>query len=366
MSTGTVTASHAPRVDRRPYGVLPDGRAVDLFALRAGSLEVCAITYGGIITELRTPDRQGREEDVVLGHDTLEGYLRHSPYFGALIGRCANRIAHGRFALDGITHQLGRNDGEHHLHGGHLGFDKVLWVGTEFERDREAGVSFTHTSESGDEGYPGTLQARVDYTLTSRGELVMEYRATTDRPTIVNLTQHSYFNLGGGEARDILAHELTIHAHHFTPVDEALLPTGAIAPIAHTPFDFRLSTAIGARIGAPHAQLRHAGGYDHNFVLAGEAETRDGLRRAARVRDPASGRVLDVHTSEPGLQFYSGNFLDGSIHGKQGRAYTYRSGFCLEPQHFPDSPNRDGFPSVILRPAEEYRSRTVFTFSVDR
>jgi aldose 1-epimerase len=356
----------APRVERRRYGALPDGRAVDLFVLRAGALELRAITYGGIITELRVPDRDGRVEDVVLGHDALDGYLRHSPYFGALVGRCANRIANGRFTLDGTTYQLDRNDGRHHLHGGHRGFDKVLWTGTELDRDGAAGVSFTYTSVDGDERYPGTVQARVDYVLSSRGELVVEYRATTDRPTIVNLSQHSYFNLGGRSTRDVLGHELTIHADHFTPVDETLVPTGVIAPVAGTPFDFREPTPIGARIDAPDAQLRHAGGYDHNFVLSRRAAEANGLRPAARVREPTSGRVLDVHTTEPGLQLYSGNFLDGSIRGKEGRAYAHRGGFCLESQHFPDSPNHDDFPSVVLRPSEEYRSRTVFTFGVER
>jgi aldose 1-epimerase len=344
---------------------MPDGREVERFALRCGPLEVCAITYGGIITALRAPDRDGRLDDVVLGHDDLEGYLNQSPYFGALIGRCANRVAHGRLALDGEIHQLGRNDGAHHLHGGHRGFDKAVWTGSASRGEGEARVTFTLSSRDGDEGYPGALQVWVQYTLTSESQLVVDYRATTDRATAVNLTQHSYFNLGATSQPDILSHELTIHADQFTPVDEALIPTGEIASVAGTPFDFRAATSIGARIDGREPQLRHAGGYDHNFVLAGGSTPRDGLRHAARVQDPTSGRVLDLHTSEPGLQFYSGNFLDGSITGKHGRRYGHRSGFCLEPQHYPDAPNHDAFPSIILRPDREYRSRTTFTFSVN-
>jgi aldose 1-epimerase len=357
----------APRLERRRYGALPDDRPVELFVLRAGRLELRAITYGAIITELRVPDRDGRLDDVVLGHDALDGYLHHSPYFGAVIGRCANRIARSRFTLDGATYQLDRNDGEHHLHGGHRGFDKVLWSAAGVERPDAVGVSFTYTSEDGEAGYPGILRARVDYLLTTRDELVVDYHATTDRATIVGLTQHSYFNLGGRSSRDILAHELTIHADRFTPVDASLIPTGALSAVADTPFDFRQPAAIGGRIDLPDAQLGHAGGYDHNFVLgsqAGDAGA-DGLRHAARVREPSSGRVMDLHTTEPGLQFYSGNFLDGTIRGKEGRTYAHRGGFCLEAQHFPDATNHPGFPSVVLRPAEAYRSRTVFSFSVD-
>jgi aldose 1-epimerase len=365
VTTGTPSGVREPRIERQEYGALPDGRAVERFALQCGSLEMCAITYGGIITGLRAPDRDGRMDDVVLGHDDLEGYLSHSPYFGALIGRCANRVARGRLVLDGEVHQLGRNDGEHHLHGGHRGFDKAVWTGSAFLAEGEAGVSFIHASKHGDEGYPGALLARVRYTLTSRNQLIVDYHATTDRATVVNLTQHSYFNLGASAQRDVLSHELTINADEYTPVDEALIPTGEIASVEGTPFDFRVPTPIGARIGAREPQLRHAGGYDHNFVLARGPGARDGLRHAARVHDPVSGRVLDVHTSEPGLQFYSGNFLDGSISGKDGRRYAHRSGFCLEPQHYPDAPNHDAFPSIILRPSQEYRSRTTFTFSVN-
>jgi aldose 1-epimerase len=331
--------------------------------IQVGAVTLRAIDYGGIIVGLEVPDRDGQQGDIVLGHNSLAGYVEHSPYFGAIIGRYANRIAQGRFTLDGQQYQLARNDGEQHLHGGVRGFDKALWSMAPFEREREAGVSFAHISPDGDEGYPGTLEARVTYTLTESRELIVDYAATADRATVVNLTQHSYFNLSAG-ASDVLGHELTIDADRYTPVDATLIPTGELAPVEETPFDFRVPTLIGARIGERNAQLEHAGGYDHNFVLNRPAGRRT-LLHAARVRDPQSGRILDVHTTEPGLQFYSGNFLDGSIRGKGGRVYGHRTGLCLETQHFPDSPNEPQFPSVVLRPGEELRSRTVFTFSAE-
>ncbi|HVE78251.1 MAG TPA: aldose epimerase family protein [Gemmatimonadaceae bacterium] len=360
----TEPAARAPAragVTRAPFGALPDGRAVELFALtNARGCEVRAMTYGGVIVSLRVPDRGGRLDDVVLGHDTLAGYLDASPYFGAIVGRCGNRIARGRFVLDGVTYQLTTNDGANHLHGGARGFDKVVWEGRPFANRRGVGVTFRHTSPDGDEGYPGTLDAKVTYTLTDRGELSFEYRARADRATPVNLTQHSYFNLAGPKGWDVLGHELTLHAQHFTPVDAGLVPTGAFTSVAGTPFDFRTPTPIGARVDADDAQLRHAGGYDHNFVL--EPPRGDAMTHAARLAEPSSGRVVDVYTTEPGLQFYSGNFLDGSIRGKAGRVYGLRTGLCLETQHFPDSPNHPHFPSVILRPGATYRSLTVFAF----
>jgi aldose 1-epimerase len=339
---------------------MPAGEPVELFTLTNPSgVEVRAITYGGIIVALRAPDRDGRLGDIVLGYDSLAGYLRESPYFGALIGRYGNRIARARFTLDGRSYTLAANNGVNHLHGGVRGFDKVLWTGEPVTTDSTVGVAFTYASPDGEEGYPGTLRARVTYTLTDDGRLIFDYQATTDRATPVNLTQHSYFNLAG--AGDILGHELMIAAGRYTPVDSTLIPTGALAPVDGTAFDFRTPTAIGARIGAGDVQLAHGLGYDHNWVLDRADE---GLVHAARVVEPTTGRTLDIWTTEPGLQFYSGNFLDGSITGKAGRVYAHRTGFCLETQHFPDSPNQPAFPSTILRPGEEYRSRTVLAFGV--
>ncbi len=354
------TAGHGT-VSRAPFGVLPDGKAVHVFALtNPNGIQVRAITYGGIIVSLRVPDRDGRLGDIVLGYDSLDGYLEDSPYFGAIVGRYANRIANGRFSLDGEVFDLATNNGPNHLHGGVRGFDKVVWDAEPFESVSGVGVVFTHTSPDGDEGYPGAVTVRVTYTLTRSDELIVDYAATTDRATPINLSQHSYFNLAGDGRRDVLDHVLWINAAHFTPVDATLIPTGVIAPVAGTPFDFTRPTTIGARIDADHGQLRNGGGYDHNFVLDREGS---GLEHTARVEEPTSGRVLDIYTTEPGLQFYSGNFLDGSITGKGGQVYGHRYGFCLETQHYPDSPNQQGFPSTILRPGEGYRSRTVFAFS---
>ncbi len=353
------SSSGKASVTRALFGATRDGAVVHVFTLtNVNGLEMRAMTYGGIILSLPVPDRDGRLDDIVLGYDDLEGYLTDSPYFGAIVGRYGNRIANGRFTLDGETHQLETNDGPNHLHGGLRGFDKVVWDAEPLEDDDGVGVIFTHTSPDGDQGYPGSLAVRVTYMLTDRDELVVDYFATTDRATPVNLTQHTYFNLAGGR-RDVLEHELTINAHQFTPVGATLIPTGVIAPVDGTPFDFRTSTAIGARIDQGDEQLMNGGGYDHNFVLDRRGP---GLAHAARVTEPTTGRVLDVYTTEPGLQFYSGNFLDGSITGKSSRAYRHRYGFCLETQHFPDSPNQPDFPSTILQPGGEYRSRTVFAF----
>lgn len=349
-----------PAVTKAAFGRLPDGRPVESFTLtNAGGVEVRVISYGAIIVSVRVPDRDGRLDDVVLGHDDLQGYLDKPAYLGALIGRYGNRIAGGRFSLDGKTYSLVTNNGPNHLHGGTRGFDKVLWKTEPFEKAGAAGLVFSRVSPDGEEGYPGRLDVRVTYTLNDRNELSFEYVATTDKPTIVNLTQHSYFNLAGDGKRDILGHELTIEADRYTPVDKTLIPTGVLAPVAGTPFDFRKPAAIGARIGADHEQIRHGGGYDHNYVL-----NRSGgaLALAARVYEPTTGRTMDIATTEPGVQFYSGNFLDGSIKGKAGRAYAHRYGFCLETQHYPDSPNKPAFPSTVVRPGTEYRSKTVLTF----
>ena len=353
-----------PRITRVPFSTLADGKPVELFTLtNAHGLEAAIMTYGATVVSLRTPDRAGRLDDIVLGYPTLAGYLEKSPYFGAIVGRYGNRIARGRFTLDGATYGLATNDGPNHLHGGVRGFDKVVWSASPSETETSAAVALSYTSPAGEEGYPGTLAVRVTYTLTDENELRLDYLATTDRATPVNLTQHSYFNLAGAGSGDILRHVLTIAADRYTPVDATLIPTGEIASVAGTPFDFRTPTAIGARIGQQDVQLERGRGYDHNWVLT---RAGDSLALAARVTEPTSGRTLDVLTTEPGMQFYSGNFLDGTITGKDGRVYRHRYGFCLETQHFPDSPNHPNFPSTILRPGREYRSTTVFQFSVLR
>jgi aldose 1-epimerase len=349
---------------RASYGQTADGTGVEVFDLTNGrGMAVRAISYGAIITSIRVPDRSGNVADVVLGFDRLDGYLTRHPYFGAVVGRYGNRIAKGQFRLDGTTYRLATNNGPNHLHGGVKGFDKAVWRGEPFRRDDAVGVVFSHSSPDGDEGYPGMLTARVTYTLTAANELSVEYQASATKSTPVNLTQHSYFNLAGAGSGDILQHRLTIDADRFTPVDATLIPTGEMAPVAGTPFDFRQPTAIGARIDADDPQLKNATGYDHNFVLN---RTGSGLSHAARVEDPASGRTLDVSTTEPGVQFYTGNFLDGTLTGKGGAVYQRRYGLCLETQHFPDSPNHPDFPSTILRPGERLQSKTVFAFGVDR
>jgi aldose 1-epimerase len=344
------------------FGSLPDGRPVKQFTLtNANGLELRAITYGGIIVSLKVPDRHGRLGDVVVGHDNMEGYLTRSRFFGALVGRYGNRIANGRFTLDGQEYTLAQNNGTNHLHGGFEGFDKIVWNTIPVNDSRGPSIAFTHTSPDGHEGYPGTLAARITYTLTGDDALVVDYHATTDKPTIVNMTQHSYFNLAGEGSRDILDHRLTIHADHYTPVDTTIIPTGELAPVDGTPFDFRRETPIGARIDADHPQTKLGVGYDHNFVLK---RSGNGLAPAVRVVDPDTGRTMDIATTEPGVQFYSANKLDSSFVGKSGHVYGARTAFCLETQHFPDSPNKPHFPSTVVRPGQDYRSTTVFKFGV--
>jgi aldose 1-epimerase len=355
-----MVSNASPAVTRATFGRLPDGRDVDVFTLtNAHGLEVRAISYGAIVVSLHAPDRSGHLDDVVLGHDDLDGYLGASPYFGAVVGRYANRIARGRLLLEGRVHALAINDPPHHLHGGVRGFDKAVWDAEESASRRGPAVTFRYASRAGEEGYPGMVRAAVTYTLTDRDELRVEYAAHTDGTTVVNLTQHSYFNLAG--RGDILGHELTIEADHYLPIDATSIPTGERATVAGTPFDFRAPALIGRRIGQADEQLRHGHGYDHNFVLRRRGP---GLVAAARLDDPSSGRRLEVHTTEPGLQFYAGNRLDGRIRGKSGRVYEPRAGLSLETQHFPDSPNHPEFPSTVLHPGEEYRSTTVFTFGV--
>jgi len=350
-------------VRSRTWGTLPDGREVKMYQMVSPTGMIVEVTnYGGIITKLTAPDRDGNWEDVVLGYDTLEGYLEETPYFGAIIGRYGNRIANGSFDIDGESYELATNNGENHLHGGVAGFDKVLWDADPFAMGSEVGIIFTYESPDGEEGYPGNLSAKVTYLLTTDNRLIFSYQATTDKPTPVNLTQHSYFNLAGPSSDSILDHEMMIAADHFTPIDEGLIPTGELATVEGTSFDFRAPTRIGERIENGGEQLEFGLGYDHNYVLSDMSE---GMNLAARVIEPVSGRIMEVRTEEPGLQFYSGNFLDSSITGKGGNVYEHRSGFCLESQHFPDSPNQPSFPTTILLPGETYSTSTVYAFTTD-
>jgi len=351
-------------VNRQHYGTLPDGSEVICYQLKLpGGIALSVINYGMIITRLRIPDREGKVADVVLGFDTLEDYLEYNPYFGSIVGRFANRIAKGRFSLAGREYHLAANDGSNHLHGGRRGFDRVLWKTGAFSSPEGVGVSGEYLSPDGEEGYPGNLRVEVRYTLTPDRELRIEYTAVTDRRTIVNLSHHSYFNLEGHDQGSITGHELMINADQFTPVDEGLIPTGEILPVAATPMDFTRPKKIGRDIGQNHPQLQYGHGYDHNWVLNREG---GGRVLAARVIAPRSGRILEVYTDQPGLQFYSGNFLDGSLEGKNGTRYRHRQGFCLEAQHFPDSPHHSHFPSTELEPGDTYRQVTVYRWGVQK
>jgi aldose 1-epimerase len=363
-SPGAAPAHTAPKITKEPFGKLPDGTAVERYTLSNGrGMTVRVLTYGGIVQSLEVPDRRGRTGNVALGFSTLAGYLSptyqdENPYFGAIIGRYGNRIGKARFTLDGKTYRLGANDGENSLHGGDKGFDEKVWKAEPSRDGDEVSLRLSYTSEDGEEGYPGTLETTVTYTVTPRNELRIGYRATTDAPTVVNLTNHTYFNLAGEGSGSILDHRLQINASRYTPVDSTLIPTGELAPVRGTPFDFTRPHTIGERIRDGHPQLVIGRGYDHNFVLDGR-----GLRKAARVTEPVSGRVMEVRTTEPGLQFYSGNFLTGRLVGTSGRAYRQGDGFCLETQHFPDSPNKPRFPSTVLRPGQTYDTTTVYSFS---
>ena len=338
-----------------PWGRTPDGESVELYTLtNAKGSEVRIATYGGAVVSLKVPDRSGVMGDVVAGFDSLEGYLKPPPYFGAIIGRYGNRIGNAHFSLNGMQYTLARNDGENHLHGGVRGFDKRVWTARLLSPQS---LELSYLSKDGEEGYPGNLSATVTYTLTDANELKIDYSATTDKDTVVNLTNHSYFNLAG--EGDILGHEVVINADRFTPVDKGLIPTGQLRSVAGTPFDFRTAKTIGERIEQKDEQLMLGHGYDHNWVLN---RSGSGLELAVKVTDPKSGRVLEVLTTEPGLQFYTGNFLDGALQGK-GKTYTRRSAFCMETQHFPDSPNKPNFPSTVLKPGQTYRTTTVYRFS---
>jgi aldose 1-epimerase len=346
-----------PKMDiqKQTFGQMPDGQEVDLYILTNGrGMSAKIMTYGATLVSLGVPDREGNIADVTLGCDSLEGYVEASPYFGSTVGRYANRIAKGKFTLDGVEYTLATNNGENHLHGGIKGFDKVLWQAEPFRQEGMVGVKFVYFSKDGEEGYPGNLVCAVTYMLTDKDELRITYEAETDKATPVNLTHHSYFNLVGQGEGDILSHELMIVADKYTPVDAGLIPTGEIRDVGGSPMDFSTPHVIGERID------KVEGGYDHNYVLlSGGGE----LSFAARVYESNTGRVMEIHTTEPGIQFYSGNFLDGSITGKAGKVYNQHYGFCLEPQHFPDSPNKPNFPSTVLQPGAKYLSRTVFKFS---
>jgi aldose 1-epimerase len=345
-------------VRKIPFGNDDQGRAVDLYILDNGTIELHAMTFGCVITSLRVPDRRGAHDDVVLGHESLEPYLTNPPYIGAVVGRYANRIAGGKFTLDGEVHQLATNNGPNHLHGGPRGFHRQLWDAEPVETGDTVGVTFNRISPAGEEGYPGTLHVSVAYRVT--GDTVdVQYEATTDTPTVINLTQHSYFNLGGRGRGDVLDHELTVAADTYTPVDSTLIPTGMLVPVKGTAFDLQSPTVIGPRLKQPDEQLRIGNGFDHNFVLAG---TSGSVRRAATLRDPVSGRRLDLSTTQPGVQVYTGQSLDGRITGAYGRRFTPHSGMCLETQHYPDSPNHPRFPTTVLRPGQRWTSTTRWRF----
>lgn len=349
-------------VEVQPYGTTADGQAVEEYILtNANGMEVRIITYGGIITAIRVPDRDGELANVTLGFDNLSDYETRNPYFGNITGRYANRIANATFTLDDTEYTLAANNGPNSLHGGNVGFDKRVWNATSIEGDGEVGVELSYVSPDGEEGYPGNLDVTVIYTLTDDNEIRMDYTATTDAPTVVNLTNHAYFNLEGEGTGSIYDHILMINADRYTPVDETLIPTGELAPVDGTPFDFQVPKAIGPGQRSSHEQIVLGRGYDHNFVLSRDDTS---MMLAARVYEPDSGRILEVWTTEPGIQFYAGNFLDGTLIGPSGHLYRQSDGFALETQHFPDSPNQPDFPSTVLRPGETYQTTTIYRFAV--
>ncbi len=343
------------------FGQTRDGQAVEIYTLRnRHGAEARITTYGGAVVSLKVPDRRGQFDDVVLGFDDIEGYQKTTTYIGSLVGRYANRIAKGKFTLNGRQYTLATNNGENHLHGGVRGFDKVVWKARPLSTRAGSALELTYLSKDGEEGYPGNLSVRAVYTLTDANELRIDYYATTDKDTVINLTNHNYYNLAGAGSGDILGHVLTVNASRFTPTDAGAIPTGELRPVRGTPFDFTRPTAIGARIEEDYEQLKLGKGYDHNFVINGRPGV---LRLAARVSEPTTGRVMEAWTTEPGMQLYTGNYLDGSDIGKGGRPYKYRYGFCLETQHYPDSPNHPSFPTTVLRRGGRFRSTTVYKFS---
>lgn len=349
-------------IKKQEFGKTPDGLQIDLYTLtNDNGVEAKIINYGATIVSLTAPDKDGNMGDIVTGYKTLDEYINGTSYFGGIVGRFGNRIDQGKFILDGVEYTLVKNDGPNHLHGGNFGFNKVVWKAEPVQTEQGPGLNLTYLSKDGEEGYPGNLNVTVTYTLTNDNALKIDYKATTDKATIINLTQHSYFNLAGSGNGDILDHLLQINADKFTPVNETLIPTGELRSVEGTPMDFRQPTEIGARINDDYEQLPKGNGYDHNWILN---EWDGSLKLAATLHDSKTGRFMEVLTTEPGIQFYSGNFLDGSAKGKSGEVYKYRSALCLETQHFPDSPNEPDFPSVVLNPGEEYTQTTVYKFSV--
>ena len=345
------------------FGITAAGDSVTQYTfLNLAGMEVKILDYGGLVTHLKVPDKNGLVEDIVLGYDNLDGYLKATPYFGAIVGRYGNRIAKGKFTLDGVEYSLVINNGENHLHGGTVGFDKVMWEAETFENETGVGLKLNYLSKDMEEGFPGNLNVTVTYTIKETNEISIDYLATTDKKTVINLTQHSYFNLTGNTKRDILDHLVMIKSNNIIPVDAGLIPTGELLPVNQTPFDFKSLTTVGNRIDADHEQIKLGGGYDHCWVL--DKPTQNALEWVVKAVDPASGRVLELATTEPGVQFYTGNFLDGSITGKDEVVYNKRYGLCFEPEHYPDSPNQPNFPSVVLNPGDEYCTTTVWRFSV--
>jgi aldose 1-epimerase len=376
LCLGGVTAhaamkQNATGITSKPFGKTASGQTVRLYTLRNANGCVATITnYGGIVTSLKVPDKNGEPGDVVLGFNTLDGYTKPSyvnacPYFGALIGRYGNRIAKGRFTLEGKTYQLAKNNNKiNHLHGGKVGFDKVVWSAKPLQTKAGPALELKYLSRDGEEGYPGNLDVTALYTLTNKNELRVDFTATTDKATIVNLTHHSYFNLKGEGSGTILDHVVTINANKTTPVDKGLIPTGELKPVKGTPFDFTKPHTIGERVNANDQQIKYGPGYDHNWVVCGCPLAR--MRRMAHVSEPTTGRTMDVLSNQPAVQFYCGNFLDGSLVGKSGKKYVHRSGFCFEPQHFPDSPNEPKFPSTELKPGQTYKNTIIYRFGVKK
>jgi aldose 1-epimerase len=358
----TPATQKSEAITKASFGTTKDGKTVDVYTLKnSNGVEARIINYGGIVLSLKVPDKAGQMGDVVLGYDTLAEYEKETPYFGCLVGRYGNRIAKGKFTLNGQTYTLATNNYPNALHGGVKGFDKVVWDAKPASSPKGPAVELSYVSKDGEEGYPGTLTVKAVYTLTDDNALQLDYTATTDKDTVVNLTQHSYFNLAG--KGDILGHVVQINADKFTPVDVTLIPTGELKPVDGTPFDFRKPTAIGERVNANDEQIKFGGGYDHNWVII---KPMGELGLQARVTEPTTGRVLEVLSTEPGLQFYCGNFLDGKLKGKGGWVYQHRNGFCMEPQHYPDSPNQPSFPSVVLKPGQTYKNTIIYKLSVQK
>jgi aldose 1-epimerase len=360
LASCALVAHAQATVTKASFGKTAAGENVDLYTLRnTKGVEATITNLGGIVVSLKVPDKNGKFDDVVLGFNDLDSYLKPHPYFGALIGRYGNRIAKGRFTLNGVEYKLAVNNGENHLHGGIKGFDKVIWTGRESRTKAGPAVTLTYLSKDGEEGYPGNLNVTVVYTLTNNNELKIDYSATSDKDTVTNLTHHSYFNLAGEGNGDILNHQVLIRATRFLPTDAGSIPTGELRRVTGTPFDFLKLTAIGARINQDEEQLKLGNGYDHTWIINGRPGT---LRLAAQAYEPTSGRRMQVWSTEPGMQFYTGNFLDGTLTGKAGKIYQRRSGFCFETQHYPDSPNQPAFPTTTLKKGTTYRSTTIYKF----